>query len=163
MDFNIRLATKSDMSSVLDHINALAIYEKEPDAVLVTVEELQENGFGENPLFTCFVAEHENNIIGIALCYLRFSTWKGKTLHLEDLIVKQDYRGQGLGTLLLDEVIKYGYSHGVQRVCWEVLDWNTNAIEFYKNKGAKILENWYLAQLEGDAIKTYIQSINEGI
>lgn len=159
MDFNIRLATKSDMSSVLDHINALAIYEKEPDAVLVTVEELQENGFGENPLFTCFVAEHENNIIGIALCYLRFSTWKGKTLHLEDLIVSESYRGSGAGGKLLDEVIKLGHSLKVRRICWEVLDWNTNAIAFYEKKGAAILKDWYLAQMDEKAISNYIKSI----
>ena len=159
MDFNIRLATKSDMSSVLHHINALAIYEKEPDAVLVTVEELQENGFGENPLFTCFVAEHENNIIGIALCYLRFSTWKGKTLHLEDLIVSESYRGSGAGGKLLDEVIKLGNSLKVRRICWEVLDWNTNAIAFYEKKGAAILKEWYLAQMDEKAISNYIKSI----
>lgn len=163
MKFNIRFATQQDMPKVLELIKELAVFEKEPDAVIVTEQDLIEHGFGKHPLFTCFVAEKDKQIVAIALIYFRFSTWKGKTVHLEDLIVKQDYRGQGLGTLLLDEVIKYGYSQGVQRVCWEVLDWNTNAIEFYKNKGAKILENWYLAQLEGDAIKTYIQSINEGI
>ncbi len=163
MKFNIRFATQQDMPKVLELIKELAVFEKEPDAVIVTVQDLIEHGFGKHPLFTCFVAEKDKHIVAIALIYFRFSTWKGKTVHLEDLIVKQDYRGQGLGTLLLDEVIKYGYSQGVQRVCWEVLDWNTNAIEFYKNKGAKILDNWYLAQLEGDAIKTYIQSINEGI
>ncbi|MDA0178177.1 GNAT family N-acetyltransferase [Mesoflavibacter profundi] len=163
MKFNIRFATQQDMPKVLELIKELAVFEKEPDAVIVTEQDLIEHGFGKHPLFTCFVAENDKQIVAIALIYFRFSTWKGKTVHLEDLIVKQDYRGQGLGTLLLDEVIKYGYSQGVQRVCWEVLDWNTNAIEFYKNKGAKILENWYLAQLEGDAIKTYIQSINEGI
>lgn len=163
MKFNIRFATQQDMPKVLELIKELAVFEKEPDAVIVTEQDLIKHGFGKHPLFTCFVAEKDKQIVAIALIYFRFSTWKGKTVHLEDLIVKQDYRGQGLGTLLLDEVIKYGYSQGVQRVCWEVLDWNINAIEFYKNKGAKILENWYLAQLEGDAIKTYIQSINEGI
>lgn len=159
MKFNIRFAQQSDMTKVLELIKELAVFEKEPDAVIVTEADLLEYGFGKHPLFTCFVAEKEEEIIGIALIYFRFSTWKGKTVHLEDLIVKQAFRGQGLGTLLLDEVIKYGYSQGVQRVCWEVLDWNTNAIKFYEKKGAKILKDWYLAQLEGDAIKNYIDNL----
>jgi ribosomal protein S18 acetylase RimI-like enzyme len=159
MKFNIRFATQSDMPKVLELIKELAVFEKEPDAVIVTEKDLIEHGFGKNPLFTCFVAEKEQEIVAIALIYFRFSTWKGKTVHLEDLIVKQEFRGQGLGTLLLDEVIKYGYSQGVQRICWEVLDWNTSAINFYEKQGAKILKDWYLAQLEGDAIKNYIEKL----
>ena len=159
MKFNIRFATQSDMPKVLELIKELAVFEKEPDAVIVTEKDLIEHGFGKNPLFTCFVAEKEEEIVAIALIYFRFSTWKGKTVHLEDLIVKQELRGQGLGTLLLDEVIKYGYSQNVQRICWEVLDWNTSAINFYEKQGAKILKDWYLAQLEGDAIKNYIEKL----
>ena len=159
MKFNIRFAKQSDMPKVLELIKELAVFEKEPDAVIVTEKDLIEHGFGKNPLFTCFVAERDQEIVAIALIYFRFSTWKGKTVHLEDLIVKQEFRGQGLGTLLLDEVIKYGYSQGVQRICWEVLDWNTNAINFYEKQGAKILKDWYLAQLEGDAIKNYIEKL----
>lgn len=159
MKFNIRFATQSDMPKVLELIKELAVFEKEPDAVIVTEKDLIEHGFGKNPLFTCFVAEREQEIVAIALIYFRFSTWKGKTVHLEDLIVKQELRGQGLGTLLLDEVIKYGYSQGVQRICWEVLDWNTSAINFYEKQGAKMLKDWYLAQLEGDAIKNYIEKL----
>jgi GNAT superfamily N-acetyltransferase len=159
MDVTIRLATKNDMPAVLKHINALAVFEKEPDAVLVTVEELEENGFGEQPLFSCFVAEKDDIIIGIALTYLRFSTWKGKTLHLEDLIVSDDYRGSGAGGKLLDEVIKLGYEQNVRRICWEVLDWNTNAIKFYEKKGATILKDWYLAQMDEAAITNYIKNI----
>lgn len=159
MKFNIRFAQQKDMPKVLELIKALAVFEKAPEAVIVTEEDLLEHGFGKHPLFTCFVAENEGVIVAIALIYFRFSTWKGKTVHLEDLIVQQAYRGQGVGTLLLDEVIRYAYSQGVQRVCWEVINWNTNAINFYKKKGVKILKEWYLAQLEGDAIKNYIDNL----
>ena len=92
MKFNIRFATQSDMPKVLELIKELAVFEKEPDAVIVTEKDLIEHGFGKNPLFTCFVAEKEEEIVAIALIYFRFSTWKGKTVHLEDLIVKQEFR-----------------------------------------------------------------------
>tara|TARA_R110002049_G_scaffold159480_6_gene324462 strand:+ start:367 stop:654 length:288 start_codon:yes stop_codon:yes gene_type:complete len=95
----------------------------------------------------------------MALIYIRFSTWKGKTVHLEDLIVKENYRGEGLGTLLLDEVIKYGYSLGVKRICWEVLDWNEPAIKFYESKGATLLKDWFLVQMDQSSIENYIQKL----
>ncbi len=160
MAFSIRFAKEKDVTSILKLINELAVFEKEPDAVIVTEADLLEQGFGTHPLFTCFVAEDENEIVAIALIYLRFSTWKGKTIHLEDLIVKDKFRGQGLGTLLLDEVVKYGYGLGVKRICWEVLDWNTPAVQFYEDKGARILKNWYLAQLNEQCILNYITNIN---
>lgn len=159
MEFTIRFAKKNDVSAILDLIKTLAIFEKEPDAVIVTEADLLKHGFGKQPLFTCFVAEKEDEIVAIALIYIRFSTWKGQTVHLEDLIVKNKYRGQGLGTLLLDEVIKYGYSLGVKRICWEVLDWNEPAIKFYQSKGATLLKDWYLVQMDEKSIKKYIDNI----
>lgn len=159
MDYTIRFAKKNDVSAILGLIQELAVFEKEPDAVIVTEADLLENGFGKQPLFTCFVAEKDNTIVAIALIYIRFSTWKGKTVHLEDLIVSQDYRGEGLGTLLLDEVIKYGYSLGVKRICWEVLDWNEPAIKFYESKGASLLKDWYLVQMDESSIKKYIENL----
>ena len=159
MNIIIRKAVKADMTQVLNLIQDLATFEKEPNAVEVNVSELEEDGFGESPLFRCFVAENENDIVGIALVYMRYSTWKGKALHLEDLIVTDKYRGFGLGTKLLNEVIKLGNDLKVRRICWEVLDWNTNAISFYESKGAAILKDWHLVQMNQTSIENYIKAI----
>ena len=105
----IRKARKEDMPAVLDLIRELAHFEREPDAVEVTVQELQQDGFRDHPAFQCLVAEVDNQIQGMALIYMRYSTWKGQVLHLEDLIIKKEHRGKGLGSRLLDEVIKYAY------------------------------------------------------
>ena len=159
MTFNIRKATTTDMSQVLDLINELAVFEKEPDAVEITVEDLLQNGFGNQPSFQCFVAEIDNKIEGIALVYPRFSTWKGIVLHLEDLIVSQNRRGLGLGSALLDEVVKYGAALGVKRISWEVLNWNEPAIAFYERKGADIKRDWNVVHLTEEGIKNYISKI----
>ncbi|NAY92609.1 GNAT family N-acetyltransferase [Muricauda sp. JGD-17] len=159
MKFSIREARPEDMKQVLALIQQLADYEKEPDAVEVTTENLISDGFGEKPLFHCFVAEREHKIVGMALVYPRYSTWKGPVLHLEDLIVTEPMRGSGLGTALLDEVVKYGSRLGVKRVGWEVLDWNEPAIKFYESKGAQVLRDWDVVQLDEEGIKTYIERI----
>jgi len=159
MNYNIRLATKQDMPQVIELITELAIFEKEPDAVVLTLKELEEDGFGEHPIFKCFVATNQENVVGIALTYIRYSTWKGKTLHLEDLVVKEAFRGFGLGSKLLDEVIKLGKSLEVKRVSWEVLDWNTTAIKFYESRGANILKNWHLVQMDNNGIEQYLSKI----
>ena len=152
MNINIRKAEKKDMPQVLELIKELAIFEKEPDAVEVSVADLEVEGF-DNKLFTCFVAEKETEIVGMALVYFRFSTWKGRTVHLEDLIVKQHYRSEGIGTLLYNNVVQYAKEQGVKRVEWVVLDWNQNAIDFYKKSGASLLKDWYLVQLGEEEIK----------
>lgn len=136
-DMIIRKATPNDMPSVLALIEELAVFEKEPEAVVVTVDDLIRDGFSNNPLFYCFVAEVDKQIIGIALYYYRYSTWKGKTIHLEDLIVKADQRGTGAGFALYSEIIRQGKRDNVRRIEWAVLDWNTPAIEFYKKNGCK--------------------------
>ena len=151
MNVNIRKAEKKDMPQVLELIKELAVFEKEPDAVDVTVADLEKEGF-DNNLFTCFVAETETEIVGMALVYFRFSTWKGRTVHLEDLIVKQEHRSDGIGTLLYNKVVQYAKEQGVKRVEWVVLDWNTNAIEFYEKSGATLLKDWYLVQLGEEEI-----------
>ena len=152
----IRKATKKDMQSVLELIQELAIFEKEPDAVVVTVDDLVRDGFSENPLFQCFVAEEENNIIGMALFYYRYSTWKGKTIHLEDLIVKESKRGTGAGFALYKEIIKQGKAENVRRIEWNVLDWNIAAIDFYEKSGAKILEDWRVVHMDETGIINFL-------
>ena len=143
------------MPAVLDLIRELAIFEKEPDAVVVTVEELERDGFGEHPLFSTFVAEQEGKIIGMALFYYRYSTWKGKTIHLEDLIVTESKRGTGAGSALYKEFMKNAKQEGVRRVEWNVLDWNTPAIEFYERSGAAILESWRTVQMTEEGITKF--------
>ncbi len=153
---NIRKATKNDMPQVLELIQELAIFEKEPDAVVVTVDDLVRDGFSENPLFQCFVAEVENEIIGMALYYYRYSTWKGKTIHLEDLIVKENKRGTSAGFALYKEIIKQGKAENVRRIEWNVLDWNTPAINFYEKSGAKVLGDWRVVHMDDKGIERFL-------
>jgi GNAT superfamily N-acetyltransferase len=164
---NIRKGEKEDMHQVLALIQELAAFEKEPDAVLITADDLIRDGFGENPLFHVFVAEVENDpsdselakqIVGIALYYYRYSTWKGKTIHLEDLIVKDSMRGTGLGYALYSAIMKQGKKDQVRRIEWNVLDWNTPAIDFYEKSGAKILDEWRVAQMDEAGINYFIDN-----
>ena len=154
----IRKGEKEDMHAVLELIQELAVFEKEPDAVLITAEDLVRDGFGANPLFHVFVAEVEKQIVGIALYYYRYSTWKGKTIHLEDLIVKDNMRGTGLGYALYSEIIKQGKKEGVRRIEWTVLDWNTSAIDFYENSGAKVFDEWKVAHMDEAGINYFIDN-----
>ncbi|MEP6804158.1 MAG: GNAT family N-acetyltransferase [Flavobacterium sp.] len=156
---NIRKGNPEDMESVLGLIQELAIFEKEPEAVVITVDDLVRDGFGENPLFHVFVAEVEQEIVGIALYYYRYSTWKGKTIHLEDLIVKDKMRGTGLGSALYTAIMKQGKKDNVRRVEWNVLDWNTPAVKFYENSGAKILEEWRVVQMDEKGINSYLEKL----
>lgn len=154
----IRKATKNDMPSVLELIQELATFEKEPDAVVVTVDDLVRDGFSKNPLFQCFVAEVDNEIIGMALYYYRYSTWKGKTIHLEDLIVKENKRGTGAGFALYKEIIKQGKAENVRRIEWNVLDWNTPAIDFYEKSGAKVLSDWRVVHMDENGIEQFLNT-----
>ncbi|KGL58723.1 GNAT family N-acetyltransferase [Polaribacter sp. Hel1_85] len=158
MDFIVRLGKEKDMQSVLNLITELAIFEKEPKAVEITVEDLLRDGFSENPQFKIFVAEQENNIIGIALFYERYSTWKGKTIHLEDLIVTKEKQKIGAGKALYTAVLKYAHDNNYNRVAWEVIDWNTNAVEFYKSTGATYLNDWSVVQMNKENLVKFIQN-----
>lgn len=156
MEFHLREALREDMKGVWSLINELAVYEKEPDAVEVSVEDLERDGFGPNPLFRCFVAETSAAaIVGIALFYPRYSTWKGPVIHLEDLIVTAQARGKGIGNALLSKVVSYAKENGLKRVSWEVLDWNTPAIDFYEAKGANVMRDWNVVQLDQKGIADY--------
>lgn len=159
MDFSIRPSRKEDMASILQLINELAVFEKESNAVEVSVADLEKSGFGEEKRFQCFVAEIGNAIVGMALVYPRYSTWKGPIIHLEDLIVTEEMRGSGLGTALLNEVVKYGNEQGVKRISWEVLDWNEPAINFYESKGADVKRDWDVVHLDEEGIANYLANI----
>lgn len=153
---NIRKAQKTDMPAVLELIQELATFEKEPEAVVVTVADLERDGFGENPLFHCIVAMMGDKIMGMALYYYRYSTWKGRTIHLEDLIVKAEIRGSGLGSALYKAIMLQGQVDGVRRIEWNVLNWNTPAIDFYEKSGALVLTDWRVAQMTDDKINAFL-------
>ncbi|TLP76951.1 GNAT family N-acetyltransferase [Maribacter sp. ACAM166] len=159
MEYTIRTAQREDMKQVLQLIHELAIFEKENDAVEVNQQNLEEDGFGKHKLFHCFVAEKNNKTVGMALVYPRYSTWKGPVIHLEDLIVTKEMRGTGLGTALLDEVVKYGNDLGVKRISWEVIDWNEPAIGFYERKGANVMRDWDVVQLDETGIRNYLNAM----
>lgn len=155
---NIRKGNADDMQAVLGLIQELADFENESDAVEVTVADLIRDGFGPSPLFHVFVAEVEAQIVGIALYYYRYSTWKGKTIHLEDLVVKESMRGTGVGYALYSEIIKQAKKDEVKRIDWNVLDWNTTAVAFYEKSGAKVLDEWRVAQMDEAAIQFFVEN-----
>ena len=144
------------MEAVLGLIKELAVFENESNAVVITTEDLVRDGFSASPSFQVFVAEVAAQIVGIALYYYRYSTWKGKTIHLEDLVVKENMRGSGVGFALYSEIIKQGKKDNVRRIEWNVLDWNTPAIEFYKKSGAKIVDDWKVIQMDEQAINYFV-------
>ena len=151
----IRPGTTNDLPQALDLIKELAEYEREPNAVETAVEDMMRDGFGERPVFEFFVAEEGEIIIGLALYYYSYSTWKGRCLYLEDLIVTQSHRGRGVGRGLFDKVLEKAKEEDVRRVVWQVLDWNTPAIEFYKSLGAAMLPEWVTCRLVHDQIQDY--------
>ena len=157
---HIRKAQKSDAASILFLIRELAIFEKEPRAVIVTQAQIEKDGFGDHPLFECFVAEVDDQVVGMALYYPRYSTWKGPTFHLEDLIVTEPMKGKGIGTQLYNAFLEHAYNTGVKRVEWAVLDWNLPAIKFYRKSGATISDDWRSVQMDKKSIDRYILKIN---
>lgn len=164
MGYKIRFSTPDDMESVYNLIVELAVFEKEPEAVKISVEDLKRDGFSDQPKFKILVAEEENQeIIGMAFFYDRYSTWKGKSLHLEDLIVTASRRKQGVGLALYAELMKYAKKHNYKRVAWDVLDWNEGAIQFYESTGAKILKEWRVVHMTEDNLNKFVASINESI
>ena len=159
MNFHIRKAKKEDAKQILNLIIELAVFENEPNAVEINTEDIISSGFGKFKDFSCFVAETNEIIVGIALVYSRFSTWKGRILHLEDLIVTKKYRGKGIGSALLDKVVTHASDINAKRICWEVLTWNISAIEFYKSKGADVKQDWNVVHLNEDGIRNYMSKL----
>ena len=138
----IRRANINDCPSMLGLIQELADYEKAPDEVTVTLSHFEQSGFGENPVWWAFVAEVDNVIVGFALYYIRYSTWKGQCLYLEDFIVTKKMRGNGIGKLLFDQIVQETKDKGFSRMVWQVLEWNEPAIHFYKKYKATLDPEW---------------------
>lgn len=147
MNLIIRKGTTQDIPQALNLVKELALYEKAPNEVEVTVEEMTEWGFGKDKQFDFFVAEKNNIIVGIALYYYKYSTWKGKCLFLEDIIVTESQRGKGIGKLLFDEAVKVAKTEKVRRMEWQVLEWNTPAIKFYEKYNATLDGEWINCKL----------------
>ncbi|KAA6460220.1 GNAT family N-acetyltransferase [Acidobacteria bacterium AB60] len=150
----IRPALPSDVPQILAFIRALAVYEREPDAVLATEADLLEHGFGEAPYYTCLIAEQDGAPAGFALYFYDYSTWLGRPgLYLEDLFVFPEHRGAGIGKALLQRLAQIALEKGCARMKWEVLDWNSPAIDFYNAMGAEIQKEWLNVRLSGDALR----------
>lgn len=139
---NIRKAKKEDCPRILELVHELALYEKAPEEVTVTLEEMEDAGFGKNPVWEAYVAEVEGVIQGIALYYVRYSTWKGRRIYLEDLIVTEEMRGKGIGKLLFDKVVEEMKVKNYSGMVWQVLEWNSPAIAFYKKYNANFDPEW---------------------
>ncbi|MBA3663610.1 MAG: GNAT family N-acetyltransferase [Bacteroidetes bacterium] len=144
---NIRKGVEADLPQVLGLVKELAEYEKAPDEVEVTVQEMVNWGFGNDKLFEFFVLEKENKIIGIALYYYKYSTWKGKCLFLEDIIITESERRNGYGKLLFDKVAEIAKTQKVRRMEWQVLEWNTPAIKFYEKYNSVMDAEWMNCKL----------------
>ncbi|MFM8621217.1 MAG: N-acetyltransferase family protein [Candidatus Nanopelagicaceae bacterium] len=152
----IREAKISDVNAIHQLIVELAIYEKEPDAVVASVSDIEANLFGEHPVAFCHVAEVQGEIVGIAIWFLNYSTWLGKAgLYLEDLFVRPEFRGQGLGMELMKTLARLCVERGYERFQWWVLDWNKPSIDFYKAIGAEAMDEWTVYRLSGSALKSF--------
>jgi GNAT superfamily N-acetyltransferase len=150
----IRPATPADIPRILALIRALAVYEREPDAVTATEDGLLRDGFGPNPYFQCLMAETNGKSAGFALYFFNYSTWMGRPgIYLEDLFVEPEFRGLGIGKALLKRVAEVAVEKGFARMQWEVLDWNTPAIDFYRAMGAEFLDEWRNVRVSGEALK----------
>ena len=149
MEITIRRAVKEDGQAIMQLIKELALYEKAPEEVTIDFDHFIESGFGDKPVWWAFVAETlEKQVIGFALYYIRFSTWKGQRLYLEDIVVNEKYRGQSVGSLLLDRLIVEAKEKKFTGMMWQVLDWNEPAINFYKKYNAKMDGSWINCGLE---------------
>lgn len=142
MNVNIRVAVKEDCVRLLELVNELAVFEKAPEEVTVTLEEFVDAGFGPNKVWDAIVAEENGFIAGFAIYYTRYSTWKGRRLYLEDFIVTESYRGRGIGKLLFEAILKDAKDKNFNGMNWQVLDWNEPAINFYKKYNADLDPEW---------------------
>lgn len=149
-DIHIRPAVEGDCPAMLELVKELAIYERAPDEVTVSLEHFYESGFGANPVWWAWVAEADGAIVGFALYYVRYSTWKGQRMYLEDIIVNEPWRGKGIGKMLMDKLIDVAREKKFSGMLWQVLDWNEPAINFYKRYNAKFDPEWVNVSIELD-------------
>jgi GNAT superfamily N-acetyltransferase len=152
---NLRVAKKEDCPRLMELIHELAVFELAPEQVTVTLAEFEEAGFGSKPVWKTFVAEDNGVIIGMALYYIRYSTWKGQRLYLEDLIVTESYRGKGAGKLLFNRIVQEAQELGFNGMTWQVLDWNEPAIKFYNKYEAGIEAGWLNASLSKEQLAAF--------
>lgn len=153
----IRKGRREDLPRTLELIKELATYERAPNEVITTVEQMERDGFGPRPIFGFFVAERGGHIIGISLYYWRYSTWKGKRLYLEDIIVTEQERGKGAGKLLFDCTMELAVQENCTGMMWQVLEWNTPAINFYKKYGARLDDEWTNCSLEREQLIALVE------
>jgi GNAT superfamily N-acetyltransferase len=154
MAITIRPATRADIPQILSFIRALAAYEHEPEAVVATEADLERDGFGPTPFYFCLIAEHDGQAAGFALFFFNYSTWEGRPgIYLEDLFVEPERRGLGIGKALLQRVAAIAVEKGCRRMQWQVLDWNTSAIKFYRAMGGEFLDEWRNVRLNGNALR----------
>ncbi|MFB9841684.1 GNAT family N-acetyltransferase [Mucilaginibacter ginsenosidivorans] len=151
----LRIAKREDCPRLMELVNELALFERAPDEVTVTLDEFEKAGFGPNPVWKAYVAEWEGFVVGFAIYYVRYSTWKGCRLYLEDLIVTESWRGKGVGKLLFDKMIEEASELGFNGMTWQVLDWNEPAIKFYNKYEATIEDGWLNGSLSKEQIKNY--------
>jgi GNAT superfamily N-acetyltransferase len=155
MNIKIRIAEKEDCLRLLELVRELADFERAPHEVTVTLEEFEDAGFGAKPVWKAFVAEVAGQIVAFALYYVRYSTWKGCRMYLEDIIVTEEMRGKGVGKLLFDRLIVEAKEEGLNGMVWQVLDWNEPAINFYKKYNADIDAGWLNASLSKEQLLNY--------
>jgi len=157
-EVKIRRGVKRDLPRVLELIKELALFEKALDQVSNTVERMEEDGFSTNPIYGFFVAERDNEIVGLSLYYYRYSTWRGKRLYLEDIIVTEKERGKGLGKMLFEHTMKFTLEQNCTGMMWQVLDWNEPAINFYKKYKAKLDDEWINGHLDAKEIELFFNN-----
>lgn len=158
----IRRGIKADLPRALELVIELATFERAPDEVINTVKKMEEDGFGQSPVFGFFVAENENGIVGLALYYWRYSTWKGRRIWLEDIIVTDSERGKGIGKLLFERMLSLCIEEDSEGMMWQVLDWNEPAIQFYKKYGADVRTEWLNCTLERGQIEQLVKEEHFG-
>lgn len=151
----IRKGNKADLPEVLDLIRELAAFERAPQEVTNTLSDMERDGFGENPVFELLVACREEKVIGMAIYFVKYSTWKGKGIYLDDIVVKAEYRNQGAGKLLFDAVMAEARKAGARQLHWQVLDWNEQAIRFYKSYQPAFDREWVNCKLTEKQLRDY--------